>query len=129
MKESLSSENLVLEILKEIESAIIKIKDRTSHIQCADDFLLTPTGMEKLDAVCMQLIAIGESLKNLDKVTNHTLLPIYPQIPWKRVKGLRDIIVHHYFDVDAEQIWWIIDNELDPLLKAIAFFIKNTYKG
>jgi uncharacterized protein with HEPN domain len=83
--------------------------------------------MEKLDAVCMQLIAIGESLKNLDKVTNQTLLPTYPQIPWKKVKGLRDIIVHHYFDVDAEQIWWIIDNELDPLLKAITFFIKKYY--
>lgn len=127
MKESLSSENLALEILTEIESAIIKIKDRTSYIQCADDFLLTPAGMEKLDAVCMQLIAIGESLKNLDKVTNQTLLPTYPQIPWKKVKGLRDIIVHHYFDVDAEQIWWIIDNELDPLLKAITFFIKKYY--
>ena len=125
MKESLSSENLALEILKEIESAIIKIKDRTSYIQCADDFLLTPAGMKKLDAVCMQLIAIGKSLKNLDKVTNHTLLPTYPQIPWKKVKGLRDIIVHHYFDVDAEQIWWIIEKELDPLLKAITFFIKK----
>ena len=31
------------------------------------------------------------------------------------MKGLRDIIAHHYFEVDADQIWWIIENELQPL--------------
>jgi uncharacterized protein with HEPN domain len=35
--------------------------------------------MEKLDAICMQLIAIGESLKNIDKITDKTLLDKYPQ--------------------------------------------------
>ncbi len=35
------------------------------------------------------------------------------------MKGLRDIIAHHYFEVDADQIWWIIENELQPLKKAI----------
>lgn len=61
--------------------------------------------MEKLDAICMQLIAIGEALKNLDKITNDSLLPNYPQIDWKKVKGMRDIISHHYFDIDAEAIY------------------------
>ena len=42
-----------------------------------------------------------------DKTTNGLLLPTYPDIPWKNVKGLRDIIAHHYFDVDAAQILWI----------------------
>ena len=35
---------------------------------------------EKLDSICMQLIAIGEGLKNLDKVTHDFLLPRYPQV-------------------------------------------------
>ena len=69
--------------------------------------------MVLLDATCMLLIAIGESLKNLDKTTNGQLLPTYPSIPWKNVKGLRDIIAHHYFDVDAAQILWIIQNEIN----------------
>ena len=81
--------------------------------------------MVLLDATCMLLIAIGESLKNLDKTTNGQLLPTYPSIPWKNVKGLRDIIAHHYFDVDADQILWIIQNEITPLRKAIEFFIKE----
>jgi len=39
--------------------------------------------MEKLDSICMQLIAIGEGFKNLDKVTDHSLLPRYPEVDWK----------------------------------------------
>ena len=58
--------------------------------------------MEKLDAISMQLIAIGEALKNLDKITAESLLPNYSQIDWKKVKGMRDIISHHYFDIDSE---------------------------
>ena len=65
------------------------------------------------------------SLKNLDKVTDGKLLPTYPSIPWKQVKGLRDIIAHHYFDVDAGQIYWILSNELAPVQKAIQHFIKE----
>ena len=78
-----------------------------------------------LESVCMLLIAVGESLKNLDKVTEGQLLPTYPSIPWKNVKGLRDIIAHHYFDVDAGQIWWIISHEITPLEQAIDFFIEE----
>jgi uncharacterized protein with HEPN domain len=43
--------------------------------------------MEKFDSICMLLITIGESLKNLDKVTNGELLSEYPEIDWKKVKG------------------------------------------
>lgn len=41
------------------------------------------------------------------------------------MKGLRDIIVHHYFEIDADQIWWIIENELQPLKKAIQEMIES----
>jgi len=36
-------------------------------VDCVNYFTVTPEGMEKLDSICMQLIAIGESLKNIDK--------------------------------------------------------------
>ena len=84
--------------------------------------------MVLLDATCMLLIAIGESLKNLDKTTNGVLLPMYPSIPWKNVKGLRDIIAHHYFDIDASQILWIIKDEISLLKDAIKFFIRELSK-
>lgn len=113
---------LIAAILQQIETSITKILDRTANISTADDFLNTPAGMEKLDAACMLLIAIGESIKNLDKITAGALLPTYPTIPWKQVMGIRDIMAHHYFDIDAEEIFHIIRHDLTPLLTAIRFF-------
>jgi len=128
--ESLSSENkgIALDILEDILSAIEKLENRTKDIQSVDDFLCSSSGMVLLDATCMLLIAIGESLKSLDKTTDGKLLPTYPSIPWKNVKGLRDIIAHHYFDVDASQILWIIKNEISPLKEAISYFINELSK-
>ena len=128
--ESLSSENksLALDILLDIQSAIERLQERTRTIHDIDDFLGSSEGMILLDATCMLLIASGESLKNLDKVTEGKLLQTYPMIPWKQVKGIRDIISHHYFDVDPSQILWIITNEINPLKTAIEFFIKKIDK-
>ncbi len=125
--ESLSSEQreLALDILIDIQSAIERIRERTKGIRSVDDFLSSEQGMIVLDATCMLLIAVGESLKNLDKVTEGKLLLTYPSIPWKQVKGLRDIIAHHYFDIDASQIFWILSNELTPLEQALQFFINS----
>ena len=41
----------------------------------------------------MLIIAIGDSLKNIDKITDYKLLPQYPEIDWKGAKGMRDIRV------------------------------------
>lgn len=125
--ESLSSENksIALDILEDILLAIERLEERTKEVHSTEDFLCSSSGMVLLDATCMLLIAIGESLKNLDKTTNGLLLPTYPSIPWKNIKGMRDIIAHHYFDVDASQILWILQNEISPLKKAILFFIKK----
>ena len=72
----------------------------------------------------MQLIAIGESLKNIDKITDKELLEKYPQIDWKGAKGMRDIISHHYFDIDANDIYFVCDNKLEELLETIVL-MKN----
>ena len=101
------------------------MQERTQKIYDIDDFLGSSDGMILLDAVCMLLIAIGESLKNLDKVTEGKLLPTYPSIPWKQIKGMRDIVSHHYFDVDPAQVLWIVKNETTPLKTAIDTFIEK----
>lgn len=65
----------------------------------------------------MRLVAIGEGFKNIDKLSNNQLLLNYPDIPWKQVKGIRDILSHHYFDLDAEMIFNICQNEINRLLQ------------
>lgn len=81
--------------------------------------------MEKLDSICMLFIAIGESVKNIDKITDGQLLIKYSKTDWTGVKGFRDIIAHHYFDVDAEQVYWIISHELKPLAETIQQMIQE----
>jgi uncharacterized protein with HEPN domain len=110
---------LVQDILNQILDATQKVITRFTPVQTVEDFTNSPEGMEKLDSICMQLMAIGESLKNFDKITNKTLLARYPEIDWKGAKGLRDIITHQYFDIDAEEIFLVCKNHISPLSEAI----------
>ena len=77
---------IAFHILDLIQKSLERISFRFSDISCPDDFLLSESGMMKLDSICMKLTAIGESIKNLDKVTNKELLAQYPEIPWIRSK-------------------------------------------
>lgn len=103
---------IAFHILDLIQKSLERISFRFSDISCPDDFLLSESGM-------MKLTAIGESIKNLDKVTNKELLAQYPEIPWRYVMGVRDIIVHHYFDVDADEIYRICLEDIPQLQQAI----------
>lgn len=60
--------SLVLDILNQIIDAIVIVQDRCSFANHQDDFCDTKQGQEKLDSICMKLIGIGESLKNIDKL-------------------------------------------------------------
>jgi len=104
------------------------ILKRTEMIQSPYDFTVSESGMILLDSTCMKLVAIGESIKNLDKVTNKELLCQYPKIQWKQAMGMRDIIVHHYFDVDSEQIFKTLKEDI-PLLLTVFTEIKKDLKN
>ena len=117
--------DIALDILHRVHTSIEHIEERSQPYSCGDDFLMSSIGVAILDSICMQLIAIGVSLKGIDKVTKGKLLSTHPEIDWKNVKGLRDIIAHHYFEVDADQIWWIIENELQPLKMSICEMIES----
>lgn len=110
---------LVREILKQLYQSTQTILKRFQPINAPDDFTDSETGMEKLDSICMQLIAIGESLKNLDKITDNSLLRKYPQVEWRKAMAMRDIISHHYFDLNAEAIFEVCKNKIEPLSKTI----------
>lgn len=105
----------VAHLLEKVIESIEVIQQRTENIHCVNDFLDSSTGTLLLDGVCMKLIATGESIKNLDKLTNRSLLVHYPKIPWREVMGMRDIIVYHYFEVDADVIFNTVKENI-PLL-------------
>lgn len=115
---------MILSTLDDIIYSIELINKRFNNIKTSDDFLKNDSGLEKLDGISMRLIAIGEGFKNIDKLSDKLILIKYPQIPWKNVKGIRDILSHHYFDLDAEVIFGICNNNISDLLD-ISKQIKN----
>jgi uncharacterized protein with HEPN domain len=106
---------LVKEILTQIDDALSTIKFRFEPVDSVDYFLDSPYGKEKLDSICMLFIAIGESLKNIDKLTDNKLLTQYSHIDWKSIKGMRDVLSHHYFDINAEAVYDACMEDLDKL--------------
>lgn len=111
--------SLVADILTQIIDALEIVDERCSAINNVDDLTDTKEGQERLDGICMKLIAVGESLKNIDHITDRKLLSQYPEIEWKKVKGIRDFISHHYFDLDAEIIYGICKNNIAELLAVL----------
>ena len=75
--------------------------------------------MERLESTCMLLMAIGEGLKGIDKLTEKLLFAKYPEVDWKGAMGMRDIIAHHYFDLDAAVVYDVVKNYLPSMLVTI----------
>ena len=105
-------------LLKKIFQTGERILANSETITSPSFYLLTPSGMERLESTCMLLIAIGEGVKGVDKLTDKKLLSFYPEMDWKGVMGMRDIIAHHYFDLDAEIVYDVIKHDL-PKLKDV----------
>ena len=73
----------------------------------------------------MQIINIGEALKQIDKLTDEKILVRYPAVDWKKAKGMRDIITHHYFDIDAETVFVVCSEHIPDMKKVIKKIIKD----
>ena len=110
-------------LLFQIRTAILQLKEWNNNVQSSDDYYCSPDGMKNLAASCMLIEAIGEGVKQIDKITDGKLLVKRPEIPWKDVIGIRNHIAHGYFDIDGDMVFDVIKNDLDSLLEAIEYFI------
>ena len=112
-----------MHLLRKIEQTLKRIIDNSTEIDSYHFYYLTPAGMERLESTCMLLIAIGETIKGVDKLTNKELLPQFPSIDWKGAMGIRDIIAHHYFDLDAEIVYNVVKSNLPEMLVVVGDMI------
>ena len=110
---------LVLNLLENMIISTDKILKRNQDIQCIEDYLKDDNSLMLLDSLCMQLIAIGEAVKKIDKETDKMLLKNYPQIRWREVAGMRDILSHHYFDLNAEVVFEVTTEHIAKLQKVL----------
>lgn len=94
------SDSLLTERLSAILDALERIPDRFDGIETPADFLATKKGIDRMDGICMVLIAVGEALKQIDRKTGGRLLSRYPQVEWRDIIGVRNVLAHGYFDHD-----------------------------
>ena len=116
---------LLLNSLQRIATSLQQILERTSNVTSVDYFICSPSGMDLLDIVCMKLFAVGETVKAIDKHTNKSFLPLYPSVNWQEIMRMRDIIAHHYFEIDANRVFNTIRSDILPLLQVIEQMKKN----
>ncbi len=69
----------------------------------------------KQDAALYNFMVIGEAAKRLDD----SFRAAHPTIPWRKLAGLRDVLIHRYEGVDLERVWRIIQEDLPGLKQAI----------
>jgi len=76
---------------------------------------------EKQDAVVNRMNVIGEATKNLSQEIRDN----YPDIPWKRMAGMRDVLIHQYHGIDLEVVWQTINQELPEVGQRIGQIIEE----
>ena len=116
---------ILADLLNKIKDSIDKIQVRAQFINTVSDLTDSPEGVEKLDLLCMPLIVIGELVKKIDKITNQSFLKNYPSVPWGEIKGMRNIVVHDYFNIDAEEIFNTCQDDIPKLAETIEEIIKD----
>ena len=104
--------------LDDIMESIIKIEGYMNKVLSYKDFkcnnLIT-------DAVVRNLEIIGEATKNLPLDIKRR----YRDIEWKKISGLRDILIHEYFGINLEIVWDVVTDKIPKLKSSIKKIIKE----
>ena len=107
------------------------LRDMLTYAETAEgfvgdlDFESFRSDTEKTFAVVRALEVVGEAAKNIPVAIRRR----YPEVPWSKVVGMRNIVIHGYFGVDLEVIWKTVREDLPPLRAALARMLEELEQG
>ncbi len=102
--------------LRHILTAISRIEE---YVSVGEDEFVSASHWQ--DAVIRQLEIIGEATKRL----SNRLRDDYPEIPWRRMAGLRDVLIHDYLGVDIQAVWQITQKSIPDLKQKIEYILSR----
>ena len=74
-------------------------------------------------AVIRQIEVMGEATKRLSEEFRND----HPQIPWRKIAGMRDILIHAYDHVDPDEVWNVVTVAMPGLLEQLEILLKSQY--
>lgn len=100
-----SDEDRILDISEAIAAIVERVRLRKDF---DDD--------ELLRVWCLHhIVVIGEAASRVSEALKER----YPEVPWRRIVAMRNAVVHGYFQVDWDQVWAVVERDLDPLRVAV----------
>ncbi len=114
MREQLRDKERLEHILAAIDRVARYTKDKTFDDLLADDMMYY--------AVVKNIEMMGEAANMLTSEFQES----HPETPWKMVKGMRNYIVHEYFQIDNAVVWDVVTNELSTLREQISHYLAET---
>lgn len=102
--------------LKHILDAIEKIE---SYVSVGHEEFMAVSHWQ--DAVIRQLTIIGEAAKNLSAELRNR----YRDVPWRRICGFRDVLVHNYMGVDVDAVWAVTETRIPELKTQVQAILRD----
>ncbi|ASJ04562.1 HepT-like ribonuclease domain-containing protein [Thermococcus barossii] len=103
--------------LDDILEAIFRIEEYTEGYEF-EDFI---RDRKTVDAVLRNLEVIGEAARYVPEEIKEQ----HADVPWKRIIGLRNVVIHHYFGVDLNIVWTIVRLQLPDLKKSVEKIVEE----
>lgn len=124
------SKDIMLDMLDYIRHQAEFIIETTEDVKELNDFLCSQSGMVLYNSTCMCLQTIGETVRKIDELTDRKFLDkCYPEVPWRSIIFMRNIISHEYAATDPEKVFNTIKLDILALLQKVDMIIEDVSAG
>ena len=120
-----TSKEELADMLRFVERQTVFTIETTAKIETYHDFLASQEAMVLFNSSSL----IGETIRRVDERTSGRLFACYPETPWKKVIGMRNIISHEYLSIDPQVIFATVKTRLNPLLSDLRRVLSDIDAG